>query len=262
MQLMERPADRVSAFTLMEFMKIPPARLRRRDFCFPRSDVSQVRPPLRRPAPRLHNGVVDLRPPGTGRVEAFSDGVFAIAITLLILEIHVPGDTSHLLDELLQLWPSYLAYVVTFLLIGLVWANHHVMFEYIERSDRLLLFLNTLLLMNVASLPFVAAVLASALRNGEGENVAVGLYGGTLAVGGVFFNALWLHASRHHRLLNDTITPTEARALAQRFLAGPVLYLAGTVVGVFFPIAGIVVFAFLILFYWLPPQRLRRVRET
>ncbi|MGH1549646.1 TMEM175 family protein [Leifsonia poae] len=202
---------------------------------------------------------MEVRLPGTGRVEAFSDGVFAIAITLLILEIHVPSDTAHLLDELLQLWPSYLAYVVTFLLIGLVWANHHVMFDYIERSDRLLLFVNTLLLMNVASLPFVAAVLASALRNGEGENVAVALYGGTLTVGGVFFNAVWLHATRGHRLLSDAITPAEAeaKALARRFLAGPVLYLAGTVIGIFLPIGGIVVFAFLILFYWLPPQRVR-----
>lgn len=202
-----------------------------------------------------------VRLPGTSRVEAFSDGVFAIAITLLILEIHVPTETAHLLDELLDLWPSYLAYVVSFLLIGLVWANHHVMFDFIERTDRLLLFLNTLLLMNVASLPFVAAVLAAALRNGEGENVAVALYGGTLTVGGVFFNAIWLYASRNHRLLGDSITPAEARSLARRFLAGPVLYLVGTVVGVFLPIAGLVVFAFLILFYWLPPQRLRSARN-
>jgi uncharacterized membrane protein len=111
--------------------------------------------------------------PGTGRVEAFSDGVFAIAITLLVLEIRVPEDTAHLLRELGNLWSSYLAYVISFLLIGLIWANHHVMFEHIRRTDRMLLFLNTLLLMNVAFLPFVTAVLAAALRAGDGQRVAV-----------------------------------------------------------------------------------------
>lgn len=188
----------------------------------------------------------------TARLEAFSDGVFAIAITLLVIEIRPPEDTAHLLHELGALWPSYLAYVISFLLIGLVWANHHAMFHYIRVADRALLFLNTLLLMNVAFLPFVAGVLAAAFRSGDGQRAAVVLYGATLVVGGVFFNAVWEYARRGHRLLDSTIDPPAARAIARRFLLGPVLYAVGTALGALEPVVGVGVYAFLILFYWLP----------
>jgi len=93
------------------------------------------------------------------RVVAFSDAVIAIAITLLVLEIRPPEDTRHLIAGLAALWPSYVSYVITFLLIGQVWANHHVLFDQIRHADRLVLFLNTLLLMDIAFLPFAAAVL-------------------------------------------------------------------------------------------------------
>src|SRR5215467_7781923 len=101
-------------------------------------------------------------PAGTGRgfgaerdparVVFFSDAVFAISVTLLVLEIHPPIDTRHLIHGLLSLWPSYLAYGLTFMLVGQVWANHHVMFDQIRRVDRLVLFLNTVLLMDIAFL--------------------------------------------------------------------------------------------------------------
>ena len=81
------------------------------------------------------------------RLIAFSDGVFAISITLLVLEIKPPGDNTRLLHGLLELWPSYLAYAVTFLFIGQVWVNHHVMFDHIRAADRTVLLLNTLVLM-------------------------------------------------------------------------------------------------------------------
>ena len=92
------------------------------------------------------------------RLVFFSDAVFAIAVTLLVLEIHPPEDTRHLLHGLAALWPSYLSYAITFLLIGQVWANHHVMFDHIRVADRTVLFLNTLLLMDIAFLPFAASV--------------------------------------------------------------------------------------------------------
>lgn len=188
----------------------------------------------------------------TERIEMFSDGVFAIAITLLVLEIQPPEDTHRLAHELGELWPSYIAYVVSFLLIGLVWANHHTMFQHIVRADRVLLFLNVLLLLDVAFLPFPTAVMANAFRDGAGERVAVVLYGGTLVVGGLFFNAIWQYARRGHRLLGAHISSDEARAIGQRFLLGPVLYGAGTLLGAISPQVGVAVFAFLILFYWLP----------
>ncbi len=94
------------------------------------------------------------------RVVAFSDAVIAIAVTLLVLEIRPPQDTEHLLHGLAALWPSYVSYVLTFMLIGQIWANHHVLFDHIRHADRVVLFLNTVLLMDVAFLPFAASVLA------------------------------------------------------------------------------------------------------
>jgi uncharacterized membrane protein len=110
----------------------------------------------------------------TGRLVAFSDGVFAITITLLVLEIKPPTDDANLLHGLAVLWPSYLAYALTFLFIGQVWVNHHVMFDHIRSADRLILLLNTLVLMVVAFLPFATSVLAGATRSGHGQRVAVG----------------------------------------------------------------------------------------
>jgi uncharacterized membrane protein len=188
----------------------------------------------------------------TGRIEAFSDGVFAIAITLLVIEIRPPEHTDQLAHALGELWPSYLAYVVSFLLIGLVWANHHTMFRHIVRADRPLLFFNVLLLMAVAFLPFPTAVLAHAFRDGADEKVAVVFYGATLVLGGVFFNAIWQYAHRQHRLLGADISPEEAQQIGRRFLLGPFLYALGTAAGAVSASVGVLVFAFLILFYWLP----------
>ncbi|GAA0949396.1 TMEM175 family protein [Kribbella koreensis] len=196
----------------------------------------------------------------TARLEAFSDGVFAIAITLLVIEIKVPEDTHDLAHKLLELWPSYLGYTISFLVIGLVWANHHAMFDHIAVADRMLLFLNTLLLLLVALIPFTAGVLASALRNGESERTAVVLYGVVLVAGGFPFNAIWEYARRDHRLLGPTITPKEAQAISRRFLLGPVLYGIGTALGALLPVLGIITFALLIPFYWLPPLLTRSRR--
>src|SRR3954469_17222873 len=104
----------------------------------------------------------------TDRLETFSDGVFEIAVTLLILEIGVPhvarGDLAH---ALVKLWPSYATYVVSFFTIGIIWVNHHSQFMQIERADRVLLFLNLYLLMWVAFIPFPTALLAEYLRAGR-----------------------------------------------------------------------------------------------
>lgn len=207
------------------------------------------------------------RPPPTGlmktsRLEAFSDGVFAIAITLLVIEIKVPEDTHDLAHQLLELWPSYLGYTISFLVIGLVWANHHAMFDHIEVADRMLLLLNTLLLMLVALIPFTAGVLASALRNGESERTAVVLYGAVLVAGGLPFNAIWEYARRGHRLLGTSITPEQARAISKRFLLGPLLYGIGSALGAFLPVLGIITFALLIPYYWLPPLLTRSRKKV
>jgi uncharacterized membrane protein len=109
----------------------------------------------------------------------------------LVLEIHPPEDTRHLLHGLAALWPCYLSYAISFLLIGQVWANHHVMFDHIRAADRTLLFLNTLLLMDIAFLPFAASVLAAAFRTGHGQRTAVVFYGVVFELAALLFNVIW-----------------------------------------------------------------------
>ena len=166
----------------------------------------------------------------TGRIETFSDGVFAIAITLLVLEIQVPHveEGTSLLGQLIGLWPSYLGYAISFIVIGIMWANHHNRFNYIVRSDHVLLFLNTLLLMCVAFIPFPTALLAEYVSSEE-QQTAVAVYAGTLAVSAVFFTLLWLYAASGYRLVDRELDPATLRAMTRRYVAGMLLYIAAFV---------------------------------
>jgi uncharacterized membrane protein len=186
------------------------------------------------------------------RVVFFSDAVFAIAVTLLVLEIRPPQDTRHLLHGLAALWPSYLAYAITFLLIGQVWANHHVMFDHIRSADRMVLFLNTLLLMDIAFLPFAASVLADAFRTGHGQRTAVVFYGMVFEVAAILFNVIWDHARHGQRLLAATIDSVGAKAISRRFRLALAWIATGTLLGALLPVLGIVVIAAFIPYYWLP----------
>jgi uncharacterized membrane protein len=186
------------------------------------------------------------------RLVFFSDAVFAIAVTLLVLDIHPPQDTRHLLHGLVALWPSYMAYAVTFLLIGQVWANHHVMFDHIRVADRTVLFLNTLLLMVIAFLPFAASTLSAAFRDGHGQRTAVVFYGIAFALAAILFNAVWDYAHRHQRLLDTTISARGARAIRRRFRLAVSWIATGTLLGALLPILGLCVIAAFIPFYWRP----------
>jgi uncharacterized membrane protein len=185
------------------------------------------------------------------RVVAFSDGVMAIAVTLLVLNIRPPGDTDHLLHSLLALWPSYFSYAITFMLVGNVWANHHVMFDHIRHADRMVLFLNTVLLMDIAVLPFAAAVLANAFRSGQDERTAVVVHGIVFEVAALLFNLIWRYA-RRERLIAGTIDEAGARAIGRRFLLGLAWIGAGTLLGAAMPLLGAAVFVSFIIFFWLP----------
>jgi uncharacterized membrane protein len=187
----------------------------------------------------------------TNRLVAFSDGVFAITVTLLVLEIRPPTDDSNLLHGLVALWPSYLAYALTFLFIGQVWANHHVMFDHIRAADRLVLLLNTLLLMVVAFLPFATSVLAEALRSGHGERTAVVFYGIAFDVTALTFNAVWQYA-RSHRLLSEGLDSAGATAISRRFALALAWLAAGVLLGAVLPVLGVAVIAAFNVFYWLP----------
>lgn len=188
----------------------------------------------------------------TTRLEAFSDGVFAIAITLLVLEIKVPPPDTALGAELLQLWPSYLAYVVSFLVIGAIWINHHAMFRHIVRVDGTLLLLNVLHLMLIAFLPFPTAVLAEAFHRGTDEPVAAAFYGGILTAIGIFVNAMWRYAAIGHRLLDPHLTAKKARQIGRRFLIGPSVYAIATVVALVAPWLALLIFVLLNVFYLWP----------
>jgi uncharacterized membrane protein len=202
----------------------------------------------------------------TGRIEAFSDGVFAIAITLLIIEIGVP----HLEDEppgttlpqaLVGLWPSYLGYVISFLQIGVIWANHHNRFRFIERSDHGLLFLNILFLMCVAFIPFPTALLAEYLERTASERETAGvIYAGTLAVTAVFFTLLWLYAAAN-RLVDRNLDPSLVRAMTRRYLLGTVAYLLVFVLAYVNVAASLILIVILALLFVLPEPGDRAGKE-
>jgi len=196
----------------------------------------------------------------TNRLEAFSDGVFAIAITLLVLEIKVPPSGSPLGTALLSLWPSYIAYAVSFIVIGAIWINHHTMFDHIVRADHRVLLLNTLHLLFIAFIPFPTAVLAQAFHDGTNERVATSFYGGTLTVIGVLVTGMWYYAAHEHRLLSDDISRDEAKRNGRRFLVGPVGYGIATVVALAAPWIAMGIFVALNVFFLWP--RRRRIAGT
>jgi uncharacterized membrane protein len=184
----------------------------------------------------------------TGRCEAFSDGVFAIAITLLILTVDV-GELGGrpLGDALLRLWPAYLAYGVSFLTIGIMWVNHHAVFSHFARVDRPLLFLNLGLLMLIAFVPFPTRVVAEFVRSGDDRRAAALLYGLTLTVTATFFIALWLYGSR--RLLRPDADRREVSGITRSYLPGSALYGTATLVAFASPVASLVLFGAIALFY-------------
>ncbi|GAA3112297.1 hypothetical protein GCM10020254_68110 [Streptomyces goshikiensis] len=141
----------------------------------------------------------------TGRVEAFSDGVFAIIITILVLELKVPEETgSHFWQGVREQWPHYAAYVVSFLIIGVMWVNHHTIFSHLRRVDRPLLFLNLLVLMVVSVIPYTTNVLAEHLmEEGGSANAAAVLYSGVTVAYALAFLGFWWYVTRVGHLFNE-----------------------------------------------------------
>ena len=168
---------------------------------------------------------------GKGRLEAFSDGVFAIAITLLVLEIAVPHleNADHLGQALRDLWPSYIAYATSFLTIGIMWINHHTVFRQLGQVDHRFLFINLGLLMCISFVPFPTTLLADYAWNGGGTSAAVA-YGVTLTITAIFFNLLWRYASWNGRLIHANADPQEVSGISRAYLPGPFMYALATLV--------------------------------
>ena len=196
-------------------------------------------------------------PNETARIEAFSDGVFAIAITLLILEIQVPPQTPHggLRSALLNLWPSYLAFFASFMTIGVMWLNHHRLFTLINKKDDGLIAFNLLLLLGITWLPFPTALLAEHLLGSDADRqIAALVYAGSFFVLAIVFNVMWRYAVRA-RIVNDEVN---AAAITKQYSLGPILY--AVLVGVAFFDAGwcLVLSAFMALYFALPPSLWKR----
>jgi uncharacterized membrane protein len=161
------------------------------------------------------------------RLEAFSDGVLAIAITLLVIEIHPPelGQDETLAHALWQQWPSYLAYLVSFLTIGVIWLNHHRIFDQVVRVDGPLLLLNLNLLLWTALIPFPTAVVAEHLGDGgEAAQTAAALYCGVLLLTSLAFGGLFAWVTHTDQLLGRLPPPGVVRAARQRFMLGLAVY--------------------------------------
>jgi TMEM175 potassium channel family protein len=173
----------------------------------------------------------------TGRTEAFSDGVLAIAVTLLVLDLHVP--LSNALREPLAValaheWPAYAAYVTSFLIIGIIWVNHHAVFQLVGRVDRSVLFLNLLLLMAVVAIPFATALLSEYLLAGNGNaRIAALVYSAIMLVMSFGFALLYTFIALHPVLLADGVDPGAVRGSIVRFSAvGIGLYILTLVIAV------------------------------
>jgi uncharacterized membrane protein len=159
-------------------------------------------------------------------MEAFSDAVIAIAITLLVLEIHVPSvGKGDLFDALVDQWPSFAGFIISFVVIGTIWASHHSMFERIKTVDRPFMFLNLLLLMGIGFLPYPTSVLATYLaKSGANEHVAAALYSITMVAIGLVFLAMWAWLYMRPELLVDGIPPERVRMAMIRSMVGPIVY--------------------------------------
>jgi uncharacterized membrane protein len=189
-----------------------------------------------------------------GRTEAFSDGVFAVAITVLVFNLLTIGEHRAGFTTLVtQAWPQYFAYVIGFLTVGIMWLNHHTVISHVRRVDRATLVLNIFLLMFVVAVPFPTALVADQLKKGGGA-AAVVTYGVVMILMGVAFASLWAYVSTHQEALGATslaaLSGAERFRSALRFSGPLVGYVAGTLVGGFWsPIAGLIIYGLIGVYY-------------
>jgi len=204
--------------------------------------------------------------PSLARIGAFSDGVFAFAITLLILGIHIPQptdpDAGHgLLNLLTVQWRSYLAYVVSFMFIGINWANHRVMFQTFARANHTLIWMNLLYLMCLAFLPVPTAVLGNWMGSPDNQVVAAVFYGVSATVGGLVYNLLWWYAAYVGKLTLPSLSAKQIRAHTVAWAPAPFVATALTGIAFVYPQLAMVGFVAIIFVYILPIPRLVALKQ-
>jgi TMEM175 potassium channel family protein len=183
---------------------------------------------------------------GTARLETFSDGVFAIAATLLILDVNVSGNGS-VAHQLVDTWPSYAAYAISFATLGIVWVNHHTVFSQIGRVDRTFLFINVLFLMVIAFSPFPTRVLAEHLR--EGSKAAAFAYGLTFTAMAICYGGLWFYAAVGGRLLAADADPRLVSGISRSFAPGWIIYGTATLSSLLSARLAVALYAAIAIFY-------------
>jgi uncharacterized membrane protein len=195
------------------------------------------------------------------RLEAFSDGVFAVAITLLVLELNVPAG-DHLWHQLKGEWPSFAAFFVSFWVIGIIWVNHHGVLDHLKRANRAVLYLNLLVLMTVVFIPFSTALLAEHLKSGADESVAAAVYSAAFLAMGVAFGSLWTYITRHRDLLGVELSDDEVRRRSVAFTIGNPFYAVAVIMAFISPAVVLVIIGALAVYYMVIGMRSPDVQGT
>ena len=194
------------------------------------------------------------------RVETLSDGVFAIAITLLVLTIAQPDRYSDLAQQLADRWPAFAAYVVSFAVIGIMWFNHHSIFAHFARVDRGFIYLNLLLLMTIVFIPYPTGIFGQALRQGQGAQTAAVFYSVVMTLNAFAWSALWVYASRGRRLLSPDFPEAQRGVATVLFTIGSALYTITIGVAFISAYACLAFHALLAVYYALDPLSRRAAR--
>ncbi len=201
----------------------------------------------------------------TGRIEAFSDGVFAIAITLLILDVKVPlleeAEKAGLWTVLLERAPNFLAFVVSFFFILVMWINHHRLFTVIRRSDNNLLLLNGLLLFGVTFVPFPAALVAEYLNQPD-QIVALMVYNFWFFLIAIFFNAMWWYASSQKRLFSAKTDYALVKHISRQYMGGPFLYFVALILAFIHPYLSLLASFLLAVYFVIPNPSVQQLMDT
>jgi uncharacterized membrane protein len=188
----------------------------------------------------------------TGRLESFSDGVFAVAITLLVLNLVVPElrapTAAALARALAKEWPSYLAFVTSFGTILIMWVNHHVLIRLVRQADTFLMFANGFLLLVVTAVPFWTALMARYLGTPAAPTAAA-VYAGGFAVGNIAYNLLWWSIARQRRLLPAHVPQARVKRVTMNLLVGFPVYLGATLLALWSPYASIAL-CFCLWIFW------------
>src|SRR3954447_23128621 len=190
----------------------------------------------------------------TNRLEAFSDGVFAVAITLLVLEINIPGGED-LWHQLKDEWPSFASFFVSFWVIGIIWVNHHGVVDHLKRADRPVLYLNLLVLMTVVFIPFSTALMADHLKSGADETVAAVVYSGAFLAMAIAFGLLWTYITKRREALGVELSDAEVRRTSITFQIGNPFYAIAVAVAFISPAVVLVIIGGLAVYYMVAGMR-------